>query len=586
MNEIEIWKLKFQREKQARFQAEEIIEGKSRELYKINLSLAEALNQEKKISEELERHKNNLETMVEERIKELKRLKEVAEHASQAKSAFLANMSHELRTPLNSIIGLSDMLLEDIEAEEELSPELINDPLKRIYKAGKHLLSLINDILDLSKIESGKMQVEISNVDIKDTLEEIEDILKASVETKNNTLNINIQESADFILSDKMKLKQILINLIGNAIKFTENGLIEVSVEKLHSNGQELCKFSVRDTGIGMSDEAREKVFEVFTQADESTTRKYGGTGLGLSISKKMTRLLGGDLDIESKIGLGTTITFILPSRATKSTKVLPGVKKIPLKPGLSSTKKKKNIVLIIEDDENLIEIWKRQLSDVSYKLKFASSGDEGIRLARELRPKLVIVDIFLPGITGWDVLYLLKSDVSTEDIDVIVASISEDSEFAFKLGATEYFTKPVDKEILLNTIKKYIKKGKEKPHVLIIDDDVDWRYQIKHMFSKQSFEFYEAKNGEEGFVQLQKNPSINLIILDLLMPVMDGFSFLEKLYSENKYKQVPVVISTAKTLTEEEKNKLLHNVRNIINKSEFSFNNFKELIKKISRNQ
>lgn len=584
MEDVLVWKRKCEREKLSRLEAEKIIEIKSLQLYELNNSLSLSLSNEIKVRDELEKHKNNLESIVEQRVKELKEMKDRAEQASQAKSVFLANMSHELRTPLNSIIGLSDMLLEDIEADEELTPGLINDPLKRIYKAGKHLLSLINDILDISKIESGKMVLEISNVNIPNTLEEIKDILKTNVEAKNNTLSIFINDDVDFISSDVTKIKQILINLIGNSCKFTENGSIEVYAKKTTSDEKEVIAFIIKDTGIGMSKEACEKVFEVFTQADESTTRKYGGTGLGLSICKKMARLLGGDVSVISEEGVGTTITLELPLQKLAPNKRLDEPQNLPLYHGPIS-EKNQNIVLIIEDDQNLIEIWKRQLVDPSYKLRFATTGDEGVKLARELHPGVIVVDIFLPGISGWDVIYLLKSDSATRDINIIVASIDEEQEFAAKLGAADYITKPADKDVLLSTIKKFTTNVTNDIRILIIDDDENWRYQLKRMFKNDPILFSEATNGMEGLKLLSEQLNPQLIILDLMMPVMDGFNFLEQFHKVEAYRDIPVIISTAQSLTNEDKSRLVENTQQIVYKTGLDFSTLKDSIKSMIKN-
>lgn len=584
MEDVLVWKRKCEREKLSRLEAEKIIEIKSLQLYELNNSLSLSLTNEIKVRDELEKHKNNLENIVEQRVKELKEMKDRAEQASQAKSVFLANMSHELRTPLNSIIGLSDMLLEDIESDEELTPGLINDPLKRIYKAGKHLLSLINDILDISKIESGKMVLEISNVNIPNTLEEIRDILKTNVEAKNNKLSIIIDDDVDFISSDVTKIKQILINLIGNSCKFTENGSIEVYAKKTFSDEKEVIEFIIKDTGIGMSKEACEKVFEVFTQADESTTRKYGGTGLGLSICKKMARLLGGDVSVTSEEGVGTTITLELPLHKLAPNKRLTQPQNLPLHHGPIS-EKNQNIVLIIEDDQNLIEIWKRQLVDPSYKLRFATTGDEGVKLARELHPGVIVVDIFLPGISGWDVIYLLKSDSATRDINIIVASIDEEQEFAAKLGAADYITKPADKDVLLSTIKKFTGHVTNDIQILIVDDDENWRYQLKRMFKNDPIQFSEATNGMEGLKLLSEQLNPQLIILDLMMPIMDGFNFLEEFHKVEAYRDIPVIISTAKSLTNEDKSRLVENTQQIVYKTGLDFSTLKNSIKSMIKN-
>lgn len=494
---------------------------------------------------------------------ELALARDQALEASKAKSAFMATMSHELRTPLNAIIGYSEMLQED--ARDEGREDMVAD-LQKIYTAGKHLLELINDILDISKIEAGKMEIFAEEFTIPDLIREIVDVVLPAVQKNNNQIRVACDESIGVMYADVAKVRQCLINLLSNAAKFTQNGTISLEVERRQTNNGNWLIFIVQDTGIGMTEATISKLFRPFTQADNSTTRKYGGTGLGLAITKRFAQMMGGDITVESEPNQGSTFRLYLPS----TIEVKPPKKSEPMPPVHlkdDQPSPQQPIVLIIDDDPYVHDVMKRFLNKHGFAVKMALNGLDGIRMAREIMPDAITLDVVMPGMDGWNVLGILKADPKTSNIPIIMITIDGSREAGYALGVSDFLTKPINRNRLLSSLNRCRRTDTlANSRILVVEDEADARHMLRWMLEKEKCTVWEADNGQTALdVISQSTP--DLILLDLMMPEMDGFEFVEALRQQYPGWKVPIVVITAMTLSAADRLRLNGSVQKILQK-------------------
>lgn len=539
---------------EARNELERRVEERTAELSKINQQLQLEIEARKQIETALHRAKQEAELS-----------KQVAEEANMAKSRFLANMSHELRTPLNAIIGYSEILQED--AEEQGLEDFITD-LQKIDSAGKHLLSLINDVLDLSKIEAGKMELTPETFSLKQTIDDVIHMIHPLIEKKYNTLQTDYPDDLGNTYNDSVKLKQILFNLLSNAAKFTENGCIQIVVRRVQKQAQEWFLFTLVDNGIGMTDEQQEKLFTPFTQADTSTTRKYGGTGLGLTITKKFVELMGGTIEVQSEFGKGSQFTIYLPTQISSDVATTQHIAE-------ENEERPCCTILVIDDDVVIRETLQTYLDSLGHAVAVAADGEEGIKLARKLLPDAIILDVMMPNMNGWQVLSLLKNDPKLQQIPVIMSSIEENLQIGSALGATDYLTKPVHLKQLSMILDKYnlripyAAQASQDHTVMLIEDDYILRTAMADVLTHKGWKVLQAENGQIALERLKKEKPI-FILLDLEMPVMDGFEFLTHLRQHQEWQTIPVIVLTASPLSAEQHAQLNQHVETIFRKESY----------------
>ena len=494
---------------------------------------------------------HGLEEKVEQRTEELSRVNAELQRATQHKSDFLANMSHELRTPLNAVIGFSDVLREQmfgpLNAKQE---EYVTD----ILTSGQHLLSLINDVLDLSKVEAGKMELESGVFDLRKLLENSLVMVKERALSHGIQLSLDIGDGIGLIEADERRVKQVLFNLLSNAVKFTpDKGRVGIRVRLVEST----VEISVSDTGVGISEEDMPKLFGEFQQLHTGLTNKPEGTGLGLSLTKRFIELHGGRIWVESVAGQGSTFTFSLPFKSSANQLVLAPVHDpVPGKsPGSRSRATPK--ILVIEDDPKAADLLRIYLSEAGYLVELAADGVEGLRKVKELSPDAIILDVLLPTVDGWEFLDQLKADPATKDVPVVIVSIMDQKGKGFAMGAADYLVKPVAKDELIKKLNALHLSGAARPRkILAIDDDPKNVELLSAALEPEGFEVLKAYGGEEG-VELACKEKPDLIILDLLMPGTNGFDVLERLQSSTQTNYMPVVLFTVKNLTAEEKQRL-----------------------------
>jgi GAF domain-containing protein/DNA-binding response OmpR family regulator len=478
------------------------------------------------------------------------------EVADRHKSEFLANMSHELRTPLNAIIGYSEMLQEDA---ADLGAEPLTDDLKKINAAGKHLLELINAVLDLSKIEAGKMELYLESFDVAGLVRDIAAVIQPLAAKNGNRLDVRCPDGVGAMRADLTKVRQALFNLLSNACKFTERGTVSLAVTREARDGRDWMAFDVSDTGIGMTPEQLARLFEAFSQADAATTRKYGGTGLGLALSRRLCRMMGGDVTVESESGRGSTFTIRLPAQVDET--VEEPVAPAPPAEAPSGI----GTVLVIDDEPAVRDLMQRFLTREGFRVVTAAGGEEGLRRARELSPDAITLDVMMPGMDGWAVLSALKADADVADIPVVMLTIVDDKNLGYALGAADYLTKPIDRERLVTVLKQH---RRDRP-ILVVDDDAGLRQLLRRMLEPEGYAVVEAENGRVALERLREAPP-SVILLDLMMPEMDGFAFVAEFRRHEPWRAVPIVVITAKDLSREDRERLNGYVEKILQKGAY----------------
>jgi PAS domain S-box-containing protein len=483
--------------------------------------------------------------------------RDAAEAASRTKSLFLANMSHELRTPLNAIIGYSEMLAEDAQAAGQT--QTVYD-LNKINQAGKHLLSLINDILDLSKVEAGKMALHIESFSIPLLMEDVTATIRPMIAQNRNALEVDAPGEMGEMQADLTKVRQVLLNLLSNASKFAEGKRIRFSARGVSERAGEMIEFVVDDEGIGMNEQQLESAFEAFAQADPSTAARYGGTGLGLAISRQFCRMMGGDISVQSEPGRGSTFTVRLPREVQGAA---------PMTESPSSPIDRSGVILVVDDDPNAHELLRRVLEADGFDVVTANSGEEALRLASELQPLVITLDVVMPEMDGWAVLTALKTDPKLADIPVIMMSVVDDRNFGLALGASAFLTKPLSRSSLLEAMRPFRAAGDEagKRSILIVEDDRAAADVVSRTLADEGWQVRIADNGKVALRMMQEHlPS--LIVLDLMMPLMDGFEFAAELRRRDAWRSIPVVVLTAKELTEEDRRRLNGDVQKVLRKA------------------
>ena len=511
-------------------------------------------------------------TEIRETEERLNAAKEAAEEANRTKSDFIANMSHELRTPLSAIIGYSEMMQEEI--ADGADPAELTPDMMKVESNARHLLGLINDVLDLSKIESGKMEVFAETFDIAGTLRDVASTVKGLVDKKGNALVLEVSDDLGSMHSDVTKVRQMLLNLLSNAAKFTMNGTITLKATRITGAGpDEWLAFRVTDDGIGMSEEQLAKLFLRFSQADASTTRKFGGTGLGLSITKAFSVMLGGDIAVESAEGHGSTFTVMVPAVA-REPDAEHGSPPFDVQDLGEVGPTGQEVVLVIDDDASQRELMARFLAREGFGARAASDGASGIAMARTLRPRAILLDVMMPGMDGWSVLSALKADPDLADIPVVMITFVSERGLALSLGAAEYVMKPVQWERFKQVMDRFRPSA---GHVLVVDDDVDTRSRLRSGLERDGWTVVEAGDGQQALAQAALAiPQV--VLLDLNMPVMDGFTFLARFRERPDCADVPVVVLTASDLTNVDR-KRLRGASQVLNKGN---TNLGELAKRL----
>ncbi len=543
------------------------------------------ISNRKRMEEELREARDELELRVAERTEQLTHInvtleREVAERteaeqraleASRAKSAFLANMSHELRTPLNAVIGYTELVLEDLDLMRDdagmVPVDGIEQDLGKVHSAATHLLALINDILDLSKVEAGKMELFLETFDLNQLIREVVDTIRPlALKNNNQILWDNRKINSHEVVADRTKLKQVLLNLASNAAKFTENGKIRLNTSTVQVDGKSGLQIDVIDTGMGISIEKVALLFDPFTQADESTTRKHGGTGLGLTICKRFCELMGAEIAVKSELGEGTTFSVMLPVIDDPSfLSIMRDGSMDETSEIYEDDEKDGPLVLVIDDDFNMHELMRRFLIPRGFRVASAQSAAQGLDMAANLLPDVITLDVMMPGKDGWFVLSTLKSDPILQSIPVVMVTMVDDKGIGYALGASEYLVKPIQRDRLLQVLSRFANnKGRT---ALVVEDDPNIRDLVARHLRRADWNVRTAANGVEALAMLEEEHP-DVVILDLMMPIMDGFEVAERMRDDLRWTNIPIVVVTAMELTIAEQARLQFSVERILNKN------------------
>lgn len=509
--------------------------------------------------------------------------------ASRAKTVFLANMSHELRTPMNAILGYSEMLIEDAGL---MSSEEVAADLQKIRNAGKHLLALINDVLDLSKIESGKMTLHHESFLIGELVQDVVSTIEPIALKNHNRIVVHCPAEIGAMYSDAMKVRQSLMNLLSNACKFSQNSVIDLVISTQSHEREEYVSFAVCDRGIGMTSDQIAKLFQAFVQADESTTRKYGGTGLGLMISRRLCQMLGGDIRVSSELGKGSTFTIELPriAPAVLAPSGLGGagdsqspansaINTDVIRGGTIRGEAIRGTVLAIDDNPDALDLISRSLSKDGYRVIMATSGEAGLVLARSHRPDIITLDVMMPQMNGWQVLAAIKADVHLSTTPVVLLSVVENNEIAMALGATDCLTKPIDWGKLQVCLDRLLPRN-DPDRILVVEDDPASSELVTRILQKDGWKIEKASNGREAFACMEASPP-SLVLLDLMMPEMDGFELVARLRTHPTLSKIPVLVLTSKMLTPEDHARLNGRVLDVLSKGTTERNDLLEAVRR-----
>jgi signal transduction histidine kinase/CheY-like chemotaxis protein len=509
--------------------------------------------------------------------------------ASRAKTVFLANMSHELRTPMNAILGYSEMLIEDAGL---MSSEEVSADLQKIRNAGKHLLALINDVLDLSKIESGKMTLHHESFLIGELVQDIVSTIEPIALKNHNRIVVHCPAEIGAMYSDAMKVRQSLMNLLSNACKFSQNSVIDLVISKQSHEREEYVSFAVCDRGIGMTSDQIAKLFQAFVQADESTTRKYGGTGLGLMISRRLCQMLGGDIRVSSELGKGSTFTIELPRIAPavlepsglggagdSQSPANSAINTDVIRGGTIRGEAIRGTVLAIDDNPDALDLISRSLSKDGYRVIMATSGEAGLVLARSHRPDIITLDVMMPQMNGWQVLAAIKADVHLSTTPVVLLSVVENNEIAMALGATDCLTKPIDWGKLQVCLDRLLPRN-DPDRILVVEDDPASSELVTRILQKDGWRIEKASNGREAFACMEASPP-SLVLLDLMMPEMDGFELVARLRTHPTLSKIPVLVLTSKMLTPEDHARLNGRVLDVLSKGTTERNDLLEAVRR-----
>lgn len=544
----------------------ETIQQRTAEVESARETAEEARERLHQLNLQLEETNRTLEQRVAERTRELAQASRAAEEANKSKSSFLAKMSHELRTPLNAIIGYSEMMLEDANDDGDTSRA---EDLNKVLGAARHLLGLINDVLDISKIEAGRMELYIESFEIPQLVQEVATTITPLVQKKGNTLVLDCPADIGVMQADAMKIRQMLLNLLSNASKFTENGTITLAVGR-QPDGQTI-HMKVSDTGIGMTPEQLGRLFQAFSQADASTASKYGGTGLGLAISKQFAKLMGGEITVESTPGVGTTFTVVLPLQVQQvQSKVVTsaGDTVPPIVTRLTAATA--GSVLLVDDDPMLRRTVGSHLQKNGFAVSTAATGDEALAIMAQQPPDLVLLDIMMPGLDGWGTLAQIRATPAYNGVRVVLHSVVADAEKAYQMGASGIIPKPAELAQIVSEVKRHLSPEALECDVLLVEDDPPTRDMMRRILEREKWRVRSAANGALALQVLEQTVPA-AVVLDLKMPIMNGFQFLDRVGAHATWRNIPVFVFTSMDITQEIRERLAGRAAGIFQKGNYS---------------